>query len=136
MITIPTNPSERDLRWFGGLGMLFAWGIAGWLLFRHDARGWAVGLIALGLIAGLLALIRPQLLKWVYIGWMWAVFPIGWLIAHILLAVVYYGVLTPVGLLLRLAGHDPLQRRPDRQATSYWRPRTRERKPSDYFRQF
>jgi hypothetical protein len=136
MITIPTNPSDRDLRWFGGLGMLFAWGVAGWLLFRHDAGGWAAGLFIVGLIAGLLAFVRPQLLKWVHIGWMWAVFPIGWVIAHILLAVVYYGVLTPLGLLLRLLGHDPLQRRPDRQATSYWRPRTRERRPSDYFRQF
>jgi len=136
VITIPTNPSDRDLRWFGGLGMLFALGIAGWLLIEHDARGWAIDVAAVGLVAGLLAFIRPQLLKWVYIGWMWAVFPIGWLIAHILLAVVYYGVLTPVGLLLRLAGHDPLQRRPDWQATSYWRPRTRQRKPSDYFRQF
>jgi hypothetical protein len=136
VITIPTNPSDRDLRWFGGLGMLFAWGVAGWLLFRHNAHGWAIGLAIVGLVAGLLAFVRPQFLKWVYIGWMWAVFPIGWLIAHILLAVVYYGVLSPVGLLLRLAGHDPLQRRPDRQATTYWRPRTRERKPSDYFRQF
>jgi hypothetical protein len=37
----------------------------------------------------------------------------------LLLAVVYYLVVTPVGLLSRLI-RDPLRRRPDRKASTYW----------------
>lgn len=136
MITLPTNPTDRDLRWFGGLGMVFLWSAAIWLTLRQGAGGWGLVVAAIGLASGLVAYSRPRLLRNIYLGWMVAVFPIGWLIGHLLLAVVYFGVLTPVGWLLRLAGHDPLQRRPDPSATTYWQPRTRERKPADYFRQF
>lgn len=136
MIPIPTNPTDRDLRWFGGLGMLFLWSVAGWLVIKHDATDWAVAIAFIGVVAGTLAFTKPQLLRSVYIGWMWAVFPLGWVIAHVLLGIVYFGVLTPVGWLLRLLGHDPLQRRTDLTSESFWRHRTRQRKPSDYFRQF
>jgi hypothetical protein len=136
MIPLPTNPTERDLRWFGGLGMPFLWGVALWLTVRHNAAGWAVGVATIGLLLGIIAYVRPQLLRPVYIGWMMAVFPIGWVIGHVLLGIVYFGVLTPVGWLLRLSGHDPLDRQPDRSAATYWQPRTRQRKPADYFRQF
>jgi hypothetical protein len=52
------------------------------------------------------------------------------------LAMVYYGIFTPIGLGLRLMGRDPLRRRFDPQARSYWVDR---RAPADvkrYFRQF
>jgi hypothetical protein len=136
MVPFPTNPSDGDLRWFGGLGMLFLWGIAAWLSIRFDAGIWATTVAAVGLAAGIVAYVNPRRLKWVYLGWMAAVFPIGWVVGHLLLGIVYYGVLTPVGCLLRLTGHDSLQRRPDLNATTFWRPRNRERKPADYFRQY
>ena len=43
-----------------------------------------------------------------FLGWMYAAFPIGWTISHLLLLAVYYFVLTPVGLALRLTGRDPV----------------------------
>ena len=55
---------------------------------------------------------------------------------HLLLAAVYFGVLTPIGLIMRLAGRDPMERRIDRAAPTYWvarRPVTDVRR---YFRQF
>jgi len=44
-------------------------------------------------------------------------------------------VLTPIGLIMRALGRDPLQRRfaPDR--TTYWAHRTTERDAESYFRQ-
>lgn len=136
MITLPTNPSDRDLRWFGGLALLLLLGVSLWLEVTQAATGWAVAAAAIGLVVGIIGFVRPRWLRRVYVGWMVVVFPIGWLVAHILLGIVYFGVLTPVGWALRLFGHDPLQRRPNPEATTFWRPRTRERKPSDYFRQF
>ena len=63
-------------------------------------------------------------------------FPIGWTISHVLLFVVYFVILTPVGWLLRLSGKDLLDRRLDRDAVSYWTERTASRDASRYFRQF
>jgi len=53
-----------------------------------------------------------------------------------LLAIVLYLVFTPVGLLLRLLGRDPLERGFDRAAPSYWTARRRADTMDRYFRQF
>lgn len=62
----------------------------------------------------------PIVRRPIHVGWMYAAFPIGWTVSHLLIALVYYLVLTPIGLLMRAAGYDPLQRRFDRTAATYW----------------
>jgi hypothetical protein len=57
-------------------------------------------------------------------------------VSHLLLLVVYYLVLTPIGLLMRLIGYDPLQRRFDRSAQSYWTPHDPAADDARYFKQF
>src|SRR5262245_2437164 len=52
-------------------------------------------------------------------------FPVGWVVSRLLLAAVYYGLITPLALAFRLAGRDPLGRRPAPDAATYWRPRPR-----------
>ena len=48
----------------------------------------------------------------------------------------FFGLITPLGLVFRLIGKDPLNRRFDRAAATYWSdPRPRRGKES-YFRQF
>ena len=71
-----------------------------------------------------------------YIGWMYAFFPLGWLLSHVILALVYYLALLPVGLIMRMVGYDPLHRKFDRQAESYWIPKRDAPDVSRYFRQF
>ena len=55
---------------------------------------------------------------------------------RILLAAFYYFVVTPAGLLLRVLGRDPMKRRFDRAAKSYWRETEKGIEPERYFRQF
>ena len=62
--------------------------------------------------------------------------PIGWVVSHVLMAIAFYGVITPIGLLLRLAGRDLLEQRLDREAKSYWQPRRPVTDRRRYFRQF
>jgi hypothetical protein len=57
-------------------------------------------------------------------------------ISYLTLGLIYFGLFTLVGLLLKLAGYDPLHRRFDRQAKTYWITRREPRKPASYFRQF
>ncbi len=61
--------------------------------------------------------------------------PIGWVLSHALLAAVFYGVVLPVGLAMRLAGRDPMTRRLDRAAASYWVGRERVDGSERYFKQ-
>jgi len=118
--SINWNPSLRELRQFAGLCLLFFGGVAAWMYARHGAGPWPTGLAALAVVLGLPGLAFPKLLKPIYVGWMVAVFPIGWTVSHVLLGVIFYGVVTPIGLILRLTGHDPMNRKFDRQAKSYW----------------
>ena len=63
-------------------------------------------------------------------------YPIGWIISHALLAIVYYLVITPIGLGMRLFGRDPLQRELHRSAKTYWTPRSTIKDTARYFQQF
>jgi hypothetical protein len=45
---------------------------------------------------------------------------LGKVVSPIALGILFYAVLTPVALILRLTGQDPLRLRPDRGGDSYW----------------
>ena len=60
--------------------------------------------------------------------------PIGWVVSHLLLRLIYYVVLTPIALLFRAFGRDPLQLR-RRNADSYWHEFQQGRDIESYFRQ-
>ena len=81
-------------------------------------------------------LCRPEWRRAIYLTWTRATTPIGWLVSNGLLAAAYTLLLAPIGMVLRLAGHDALQRRIDRGATTYWQPRAPEDDTERYFRQF
>ena len=67
---------------------------------------------------------------------MTAIFPIGWVVSHLAMAAVYYVAVTPIGLVMRLVGRDPMERQLDRERATYWVERTRDGDADRYFRQF
>ena len=89
-----------------------------------------------GVVGGVATLLSRPIGTRLYHGWMLGVLPIGWTVSHVLLSIVFFGVVTPIGLALRLLGRDPLDRRFDAGASTYWR--TREATPDArrYMRQF
>ncbi len=75
---------------------------------------------------GVLALLAPRLLGPVHKLWMKIADALAWFNTRVLLGVVYYLVMTPTGIVMRLMGRDPLDRTlGDRP--SYWVARTRQR---------
>jgi hypothetical protein len=78
----------------------------------------------------------PPARRPIYFGWAYLTWPIGVAVSFVILAVVYYLVLTPIGLLRRLLGRDPMQRRFDREATTYWQPHPGRPAPERYFKTF
>jgi hypothetical protein len=93
-------------------------------------------MVALGVIGGAAMLISRALAVAVHGFWTDAAKPIGWTVSMALLAVVYFLVFTPVGLILRAFGHDPMQRGFDRGRASYWGEHPPPPEPRRYFRQF
>ncbi len=133
---LPLSPSERTLRQFAGLWLGFFGGLAGWhgLVRGHGTAGWVLAGLALAL--GPLGLIRPKAVRPVFVAWVVLTYPVGVLVSLVMLGLVYYGMLTPLGGLLRLAGRDPLRRqRPSGEAT-YWEARPAAAEPRRYLSQF
>ncbi|HYB40234.1 MAG TPA: SxtJ family membrane protein, partial [Candidatus Methylomirabilis sp.] len=96
----------------------------------------AIACAALALSIGLLGLIRPPAIRPIFVGWMMLVFPIGWVVSHVLLALVFYGLFTPVALVFRLVGRDALALGRRRTARSYWQARRQASDARQYFKQF
>ena len=78
----------------------------------------------------------PGFARTVYGGWMDAAEPVGWTLTNVLLAIVFYLVVTPIGLIMRLSGRDPMQRRFEPSAGTYWIEHSPPTDPDRYFQQF
>ena len=129
-------PPARLLRQFAGLFLVFFLALAGWRAWQGQADGWAAGLAALALSVGLVGLLRPMAVRFIYTGWMIVAFPIGWTISHLALALMFYAVITPVALVFRAIGRDELQLRREEREASYWKPKPGPESVRQYFRQF
>ena len=115
---------RKQLRNFGLLvGGVFAL-IGFWQLYRgqHETARtilWVLGgfLIGFGAVA-------PTLLAPIHAAWMKFAFVLGWVNSRIILGVIFFLMITPIGLVVRIFRRDALERRIDRNATSYWVQRT------------
>jgi hypothetical protein len=61
--------------------------------------------------------------------------PLAWAVSHLVLAIVYYVIITPIALTMRLFGRDKLERRFDAAADSYWIAHPPHKSTARYFRQ-
>ncbi len=136
LIELNKNPSRQELFIFGALFALFFGLIAGliWWKFHAATVAYVVWSIAAAITFVFYAL--PPIRKPLYLGWIYLAYPIGWVISHTAMALIYYLVFTPIGLTMRLLGRDPMERRFDRSAASYWVEHDPAGEPGRYFRQF
>jgi hypothetical protein len=127
-------PSQKVLRQFAGLFLVFFLGLAGWRAWhgRLDRAAIAMAVLAVGV--GLLGLVRPLAVRYIYTGWMIVAFPIGWTVSRVALALMFYLVVTPLALAFRIIGRDELQLRRQRQS-SHWRAKPGPENVQTYFRQ-
>lgn len=134
LVRINKNPTGRQLAVFAGAWLIFL-GISGWLSW---SRGHLRAAETLGILAALIPLVglaSRSFLRIAYLGLSYATYPIGFAVSHVVLVLVYYVVLTPIGLAMRLFGHDPLVRRFDAGAKTYWTPRDKAKTVESYFKQ-
>lgn len=109
-----------------------------WLTFAGNHAQWTVFWIVacIAVIGGIAIFASRDLGRWIYRTWMFAALPIGWTFSHIILGVVFYLVITPIGLIMRLAGNNPMKPKPDPNASTYWIPHVQQTNSKRYFKQF
>src|SRR5262249_21311572 len=114
----------RQLRSFGlivgtGFAVIALWPV----VFRGQSlRIWALSVSGLLLVTGL---VFPPVLRPLYRVWMTLGEGLGWVNSRILLSVVYYTLLVPIGMVRRFAGSDPMRRKFEPTVATYKIPRNR-----------
>jgi len=92
--------------------------IAAWpLWYGATPRWWAAGVAA---TFAVIAMMKPTLLAslnrlWIKLGLL-----LGKVVSPVALGVLFFGVFFPIGIVMRIAGKDPLRLKRDANAASYW----------------
>jgi len=144
-VELNLRPDDRTLRQFGWIALVGFGGLAGlawqeWAVFAFGLGAWREGVaaafaaLAVWSAAAGLAFPRANLPLW--IGLAVVTFPIGFVLSYLIMGLLFFGIITPAGLLLRVFGHDPLERRWLPGASTYWVDTRPERPRTSYFKQF
>jgi hypothetical protein len=112
------HPSNRS---FGTLFASVFLALATWSWWRKSAG--APYLLGLAALFGGITLLRPEWLGPFNRLWMRFAELSNRIVSPIVLAAMYYVILTPFGLFMRLARRDPMRRQFDAAAPTYWIPR-------------
>lgn len=132
---VTARPSPRTLRQFAGLFLIVFAILAGLRVWRGDTGTTTVVIGAAGVVVGLLGLIRPEAVRYVYTGWMIAAFPIGWTISRVIVTALFYLVFTPFAVVFKLFGRDALHLQRQKPPT-YWMRSKGDESPESYYGQF
>tara|TARA_Y100000589_G_C26865269_1_gene511637 strand:- start:167 stop:562 length:396 start_codon:yes stop_codon:yes gene_type:complete len=103
--------SQKKLREFGllfGISFIFFIGSVIPLLTGNSFRLWTVYIAAPFLIFGL---IKPKLLLFPYKLWIKLGFFLGWINIRIVLGLIFFVIILPIALIMRLFGYDPLKKK-------------------------
>ena len=136
LIDVNWNPPPRQLRQFAGLFLVVFGGLG--TLSYFDDKPLLVSQILWGLsaVVGITGLLLPPLVRPVYVVMMAVALPIGFVVSSVLMVVIYYLILTPIGLAMRLFGYDSMRRRSRDGVKSFWIARPRTTDVRRYFRQY
>ena len=136
VVEINWRPTAGQLRVFSAVLVVFSAAVSAWLYYKTDYSHIAIYVLTIGTSAGVVGLAWPPFARVVYVVWMVIVLPIGWIVSHAALAVLFYLVFTPIAIIMKLCGYDSMQRKFDRQAATYWKRRQQNDDNSRYFKQF
>jgi hypothetical protein len=133
VLRLPWQADRGQLRLFALiLGLLLVALARGW---RHASGIGSAALGALGLALLVLAIVAPFRVRGLYLLWLTATAPIAWIVSYVLLGVLYFIVITPIGLTLRVLGKNALLLRRPPSRRTLWHPRPRPQGFESYRRQ-
>jgi len=126
---------KKDLRSFGiTFGIIFLI-IAGFLYYQEKDSFQLFIYIAGSFIS--LGFLIPIILKPIYLVWMIFAVILGWFMTRVIISLLYYIIITPIGLFLRIIGKDLLDLKEKKNKKSYWNIRNSEDEQNqNYEKQF
>ena len=127
--------TPKNLKSFGLIlgGILLAIAATGWWKGRTSYPYWLLA----GLPIFFVGAFCPIILRPLYKAWMSVAMLIGWVLTRVILTVLFYAIMTPLGIINRLAGKNILADKPNNQsATTYWIKRTTQNAKEQYENQF
>lgn len=145
LVALNFNPDEKTLRQFGyialvGFGLL---GAAAWTESVMFGAGLgaartpvAYTLLGLAAISLLFSLVAPTLNKGVFVLLSIVTYPIGFVMSYVIMGTLFFLVIAPIALILRVIGFDPLNRSYDKKAASYYSAARAARSKESYFKQY
>lgn len=107
--------SARAFGWVMAVALLLGSALA-FYKGHGSYRWWAIA----ALLFALLAQWSPKLLEPLNRLWMALGLLLGRIMTPIVMGLIYFGVITPIAVLARWRGVDPLRRNFDRAAKTYW----------------
>jgi hypothetical protein len=126
--------TNKDIRSFGITIGIILFIISAMLLYYENELYQLIAIIASIFIG--LGLILPILLKPIYLVWMIFAVILGWIMTRVILSIIFYLIMTPIGLITRLVGEDFLDMK-KLDSNSYWNKRDSSKELSqDYEKQF
>lgn len=136
MIDINWQPTRKDLRVFSIACLVVTVGGGLALYLKEGPSNFIYALWAIGPTVALLGLLWPPSVRHLYIGLSLLALPIGLVLGNVLMALTYYLLVTPVGLVFKLIGRDSLHRKLDPSARTHWVERPPTPPAKRYFRQY
>ena len=127
---VDLRPSDRKSRQFAAIWFVVSGLLALQLYLAGKPSAIYVAIVAL---AGLAGVLLPAIARPMFVAATVVTFPIGWLVSRVLLAIVFYGVFTPLAVLFRIVKRDALNRQP---LDSYWSAKKTTTDKARYLRQF
>jgi hypothetical protein len=128
--------TSRELRQFGLIMGAVIAALFGLLLPWLLQRPWPAWPWIVAAILWLFGLLAPAALRPVHRGWMAFGDVAGWINSRLVLGVVFFALITPLGLIRRLLGRDPMRRGSQHNLDSYRIVRDERPRPEDMERPF
>ncbi len=145
LVEINFNPDTKTLRQFGviafiGFGILAALAYYEKLVFSFGFGDARIPLVAtfgaLGTIALLFSLVAPKANRVLYVGLSLLAFPIGFVLSYVIMGTLFFLIIGPIAVAMRLFGKDPMHRAYDPSAPTYWSAARPPRDKESYFHQY
>lgn len=134
-VTNSPMPASQ-LRWFGlSLGGLIGF-FAAISFWRFDQRVLAGALAGFACLLVAVYYLFPSSQQRIVRGFRTIVWPIQAVVSVVLLGILFFGVILPIGLLLRGLGRDPLVKGPNPSKETYWEPYPTTTDTKRYFRTY
>ena len=115
---------KSDIRKFGITICIILMIIAGFLFWK-EKESYQI-FLTVGTILFVLGILVPAVLKPIY--WIWMIFAtiLGWIMTRVILSLLFYIIITPIGLISRFFGKQFLELRWEKSKESNWNFRTNE----------